>query len=107
MQRGPIGPLCMSAAKIVRQLTGGNFASVWINNLDGGLVNSSCGSGVLVRDISSERHQVIDCLRRPEDAHGAARLGAERSFVRPHEFTHSLTCSYAIPSPRSNEATAL
>jgi hypothetical protein len=24
-------PLCVSAAKIVRQLTGGNFASVWIN----------------------------------------------------------------------------
>ena len=38
MQRGPIGPLCMSAAKNVPQLTVGNFASVWINGLDGGLV---------------------------------------------------------------------
>jgi hypothetical protein len=28
----------MSAAKIVQQLTDGNFASVWINGLDGGLV---------------------------------------------------------------------
>src|SRR5450756_1182784 len=38
MQRGPIGPLCMSAAKIVQQLTDGNFASAWINGFDGGLV---------------------------------------------------------------------
>ena len=61
MQRGPIGPLCISAAKIVWQLTAGDFASVWINGLDGGLIVHACpwrihklphkriGSGSLVR----------------------------------------------------------
>src|SRR5665647_2798514 len=35
MQRGPIGPLCMSASRIVLRLPGGNFACVWIKGLDG------------------------------------------------------------------------
>jgi hypothetical protein len=37
MRRGPIGPLRMSAAKIVLRLPGGNFAGVWIKGLDGRL----------------------------------------------------------------------
>ena len=37
MQRGPIGPLCMSAAKIALRLPGCNFAGVWIRRLDGRL----------------------------------------------------------------------
>ena len=69
MQRGPIGPLCMSAAIIVQQLTDGNFACVWINGLDGrpvvrgGEFPETCG---LCQPITLAIHrQDVDMVGQP------------------------------------------
>ena len=83
MQRGPIGPLCMSAAKIVQQLTDGNFASVWINSLDGGLVvcvrggefPGACG---LRQSITlAIQRQDVDVVGQPVEKRAGQTLHAE------------------------------
>jgi len=89
MQRGPIGPLCMSAAKIVQQLTDGNFASVWINSLDGGLAvcvrggefPGTCG---LRQSITLAIHrQDVDVARfLPLSAEDSARIKRASSAAK-------------------------
>src|SRR5437868_10700121 len=60
----------------------------------------------LLRDIGSERNQILNCLRRPEDVHLADRLGAGCSCLRSQELTQPLTSLCETPSPRSSEVMA-
>src|SRR5487761_1966027 len=83
MQRGPIGPLCMSAAKIVQQLTDGNFASVWINSLDGGLVVCVGGGefavacGLRLALALSIHREDMDVVGQPVEKRAGQALRAE------------------------------
>jgi hypothetical protein len=45
----------------------------------------------LLCNIGSERDQVLNRLRRPDDFHVADRLGTGRSRLRSQEFTHAWT----------------
>ena len=59
-------------------------------------------SGTVFRNIGTQRRQVFDRFRRPNDVHFADRLGAGRSRLPPQELTHALTCSCGTLSPRSS-----
>src|ERR1035437_267188 len=83
MRRGPIGPLRMSAAKIVLRLPGGNFAGVWIKGLDGRLAvhvrdggfSAACG---LRQPVALAVHrQDVDMVGQPVEKRAGQALGAE------------------------------
>ena len=83
MQRGPIGPLCMSVAEIVVRLPGGNFAGVRINGLAGGLVVRPRGGEFaaargLRQPITLAVHrQDVDMVGQPVEKRAGQALGAE------------------------------
>src|SRR5271166_315791 len=63
-------------------------------------------SWALLCDIGSQRDQVLNRFRRPDDFHLADRLGTGCSCLRSQEFTQSLTSLCETPSPRSSETMA-
>ena len=92
MQRGPIGPLCMSAAKIIPLLTGGNFASVWIDCPCGGPVVHVRGSELagtcgLRKAITLAVHrQDVDMVGQPvEERAGEALIWSRVITTRQSE----------------------
>src|SRR6202051_5134731 len=64
------------------------------------------GSRIVLRNVGTQRSQVFDRFRRPNDVHFADRFGAGRSPLPPQELPHALTCSFGTPSPRSSEPIA-
>ena len=74
------------------------------NILDDAKYGALRGCRIVLLDVGAQRHKIINCLRGPNRGH--ERLGIGRSLLLPQDVTRSLTCAWAIPSPRSRDAIA-
>src|SRR5262249_17933417 len=66
--------------------------------------NTLGGCRIILLDMSPQRREVGNRLRRPDWRH--ERLGTGFSFALPQDATQSLTTCCGTPSPRSSEAIA-